>query len=161
MKPSLRILAVSARSERIGYVVVEDGELLFWEGTTAAKDARTAGAYLFSWMQTFRPDIMVSENPETPGRKGSKQIAILRAFAEVADREAPVNLLVRRQKPHANLYEEAKQLAHYFPDIMELVPNKPPIYRKEPYRLIFFEALSLIRDADLIPHEPTEAAIAY
>ncbi len=161
MRSSFRILAVSARSERIGYVVVENDDLLFWEGTTAAKDPYIAAAHLFSWIQMFRPDVVISENPETPGRKSGKQIAILRAFAEVSDREPPVSLLVRRRRLYVNLYEEAKHLARRFPDMKELVPEKPPIWRKEPYRLIFFEALSLIRDAGLLQDEPTELIINY
>lgn len=146
-----RILAVAARTERIGCVIVENGDLIFWEGSAEmAKDAAGAAKQLRAWIHEFQPDVVISENPDVAGRKGGVQIPILRAFVEVGQDEPIVNLVVRRERPHRNVYEEANRLAEEFPDLEGMVPKKPPIWGKEPYNLVFFEALALVRDAGFL-----------
>lgn len=152
MRPgNQRILAVAARTERIGCVIVENGDLIFWEGSTEmAKDAEGAAKQLRVWIQEFQPDVIVSENPAAAGKKSGVQIPILRAFVEVGHDEPIINLVVRRERPYQNVYDQAKRLAEEFPDLEGMVPDKPPIWGKEPYNLVFFEALALVRDAGLL-----------
>lgn len=146
-----RILAVAARTERIGCVVVESGDLVFWEGSAEmAKDAEGAAKQLRAWIHEFQPDVVVSENPDAAGKKSGVQIPILQAFVEVGQDVQAVNLVVRRERPFQNVYDEAKSLAEEFPDLEGMVPEKPPIWGKEPYNLVFFEALALVRDAGLL-----------
>lgn len=146
-----RILAVAARTERIGCVVVESGDLVFWEGSAEmAKDAEGAAKQLRAWIHEFQPDVVVSENPDAAGKKSGVQIPNLRAFVEVGRDEQAINLVVRRKRPFQNVYDEAKRLAEEFPDFEGIVPEKPPIWGKEPYNLVFFEALALMRDAGML-----------
>ena len=146
-----RVLSVAARAERIGCVVLENGELMYWEGSSAAAiDAEAAADRLRRWLRASRSDVLVSEDPVSPGSKHGKQLAILMAFAEVGDEEPVISLQVSRQRPFQNVYEEARHLAEQFPDLAEIVPEKPPIWGKEPYNLVFFEALALVRDGGLL-----------
>jgi hypothetical protein len=146
-----RILAVAARTERIGCVIVENGDLIFWEGSAEmAKDATSAGKQLRAWIREFQPDVVVSENPDAAGKKGGIQIPILKTFVAVGQDESVVNLVVRRKRLFKNVYDEARRLAVEFPDLEGMVPEKPPIWGKEPYNLVFFEALALVRDAGLL-----------
>ncbi len=156
MKPGKqRILAVAARTERIGCVVIENGELSYWIGSAEmAKDADQATKQLRVWVREFQPDVFVSENPDAPGKKSGVQLAILKAFCAIGEDEPIINLVVRRERPCRNVYEEARQLAEAFPELLGIVPQKPPIWKKEPYNLVFFEALALVRDAGLL--QPSE-----
>ncbi len=148
---SQRVLSVATRTERVGCVVMEDGDLMFWQGAAnAGRDPMEAGARLARWVRDYRPDIIVSQDPNAPGRKHGTQVDILRAFARVAGEAVAVNLVVRREHPFENVYVEAQHLAAQFPDLQDMTPEKPPIWRKEPYRLVFFEALALVRDAGLL-----------
>lgn len=146
-----RVLAVAARSGRIGCVVVENGDLIFWQGSQKeAASKEQAVKCLRDWIREFRPDVLVSENPDAAGDKYGEQIPILQGFAEAGQDLPIVNLVVRRERPFDNVYEEAAHLAQQFPDLKDMVPKKPPIWMNEPYRLVFFEALALVRDAGLL-----------
>ena len=152
---SQRILAVTARTERIGCVVVEDGDLVFWQGSASVSGhPEQAGEQLARWIREFRPDIVISQDPDAAGRKRGAQLDVLRTFARVGAEAPVVNLFVRRRQPFANAYLEAQYLASHFPDLEDMVPTKPPIWRKESYSLVFFEALALVRDAGLLKPIP-------
>lgn len=143
-----RLLSVSARSGRIGCVVIEDGDLKFWQGfETSNKVSAEVLEHVKFWMQTYRPDVFISEHPDAAGSKSGKQIEILQALADFGQDQTILNMVVRRTRPFANAYEEAAQLARHFPVLQEIVPKKPPIWSTEPYRLVFFDALALVRDA--------------
>ena len=148
-----RILAVAIRTERIGCVLIEGASLRYWEGSArAAKSPERATEQLCRWIQFCEPDVLVTADPST----SEAQRPILEAFARVGRDASMVNLLIRRRYPCKNIYEEAAALANRFPAFKEIVPEKPPIWRKQPYRLVFFDALALIRDAGLLAPESEE-----
>ncbi len=153
---SQRILAVSVRTERIGCVVLEDGDLLFWQGSSGRTPSK-AGELLNEWITAYRPDIVITENPDTPGKKSGRQVAILTTLYRVANRVSSVfTVTVARRQPFRNVYDEAANLAKQFPELLEILPEPRPIWRKEPYSLVFFEALALVREAGLIDLKPEE-----
>ncbi len=146
-----RILAVAARCGRLGCVVVDEGDLVIWDASRkGAESVENAVATLKAWIDEFRPDVLVTENPDSAGRKRGRQLRILRAFADVGQDAALINVVIRRQRVFDNIYDEARDFADQFPDLAPLIPVRPPIWEKEPYRLIYFEALALIRDAGLL-----------
>lgn len=146
-----RALAVAARSGRLGCVVVDDGNLVIWDTSEKGSNSPDeAAAKLHDWIAEFNPNVLVTENPDAPGRKRGQQLAILKRF-DVIGQELPiVSLLVRRQQSFRNAYEEAADLARQYPDLAAMVPNKPPIWGNEPYNLILFEALVLAREGGLL-----------
>ncbi|MEW9920372.1 hypothetical protein AB2B41_12220 [Marimonas sp. MJW-29] len=105
---------------------------------------------LKDWIAEFAPDVLVTENPDAPGRKRGLQIDILKRFDAIGQELPIINLLVRRRQSFRNAYEEAADLARQFPDLAMMVPAKPPIWGNEPYNLILFEALVLMREAGLL-----------
>ncbi|MCR8551164.1 hypothetical protein M4578_25390 [Salipiger sp. P9] len=146
-----RVLAVAARSGRLGAVVLDSGRLVFWTTSRKASlSSAAAAAKLRDWLAEFQPDVLVTENPDTAGRKKGRQIAILRAFLEVGQDAKLVNLAVRRVRRFENAYAEAASFVARFPDLQQLRPEKPPIWGKEPYTLVCFDALVLIREAGLL-----------
>ena len=152
-----RVLAVAARAGRVGFVVVDNGELIWWEASEKASEekeidnaAAAAAALLREWITTYQPDCLVSENPDSATNKSGKQIPILQALASVGE-DLPIrNRLVQRKQLFANAYIEAKHLAKQFPELKGYLPKKPKIWQSEPYRLVIFEALALAREAELL-----------
>ncbi|MFZ7093733.1 hypothetical protein [Primorskyibacter sp. 2E233] len=152
-----RALAVAVRCGRLGAVLVDDGDLIIWDTSgKGASSVPSALETLHGWIEEFRPDILVTENPDSAGRKLGRQLRILRAFQAAGQEQDILNLVIRRERKFDNAYDEAADFAETFPDIAPLLPMKPPIWGKEPYGLIYFEALALIRDAGLLRHRPAD-----
>lgn len=139
-----RVLAVAARTMHVGCVHLVDGKLADW-GLAYVRTTEEATAKLSNWLEIYKPDCLVTENPETEFRKSGKQIDILKAFVDIG-REAPVlNLVQTRKKTHKNLYLQAASLAKQFPEIASRVPKKPPIWLPGHRNLVFFDALALAK----------------
>ncbi|WP_305971045.1 MULTISPECIES: hypothetical protein [unclassified Mameliella] len=152
-----RILGVAVRCGRLGCVVVDHGDLIIWDGSrSAASSTESAVRKLQCWLDEFRPDVLVTENPDHAGRKRGRQLRILRALVDVGQEAGILNIVIRRQRLYDNVYDEAAAFAEGFPDLAPLLPVQPPIWKKEPYRLIYFEALALIRDAGLLKPNPMQ-----
>ena len=139
-----RVLAIAARTMHVGCVHLVDGKLVDW-GLAYVRTTEEATAKLYEWLDIYKPDCLVSENPETEFKKSGKQIDILKAFVDIG-REAPVlNLVLTRKKTHKNLYLQAASLAEQFPEIASRVPKKPPIWLPGHRNLVFFDALALAK----------------
>ncbi|WP_323768501.1 MULTISPECIES: hypothetical protein [Roseobacteraceae] len=150
-----RILGVAVRSGRLGCVVVDRGELIIWKGSrSAATSTEKAGKKLQRWIGEYRPDVLVTENPNQAGQKRGRQLRILRAFVVIGQEADLLNIVIRRRRLHDNAYDQAAAFAEGFPVLAQLLPEHPPIWKKEAYRLIFFEALALILDAGLLKSDP-------
>ena len=146
-----RVLSVAARTGRIACVVLDDGDLEIWAASEkAASSATEAAKKLRAWLQEFKPDVLISENPDTARKKRGVQIPILKTLASVGEDSGLRNLVVRRERRFRNAYIEAAHFGQKFPDLTHLVPKKPAIWQGEPYNLAFFEALALARDAGFL-----------
>lgn len=162
----LRILAVAAKEGRIGCVVLDNRELVLWEGSEGcAKTPAKAAIKFENWIRDFEPDVIVSEHPKTAKKKGRKLKFILTVFAKIAEDCSAIGLQVERKRPFRNVYEEAKAFADAFPNLRGMVPEEPAIWKgREPYSLVFFEALALVRDAGLLKRfdePPQQAEIGF
>ena len=139
-----RVLAVAARSTYVGCVHLIDGQLADW-GHGEIHSVGEATAKLLSWLDIYKPDVLVTEDPTTEFKKSGKQIPILEAFVEIG-REAPVmNIVMTRKKTHKNLYLQAASLAEHYPEIASRVPKKPPIWLPGHRNLVYFDALALAK----------------
>jgi hypothetical protein len=146
-----RTLSVAVRTGRMACVVLDGGDLVIWAASReAVKTQASAAKKLQRWIKEFRPETIVTENPDSAGQKRGEQIKILKTLACVAEDQPILNMVVRRQKRFRNAYLEAEDLGRQFPDLVHLVPKKPPIWKSEPYNLAWFEALALARDAGLL-----------
>lgn len=140
-------------------MVVDAGDLIIWDTSgRGAKSVQKAVAKLRAWHDEFRPDVLITENPDCAGRKKGRQLRILRAFAEAGQDVEALHLVVRRERRFDNVYDEAVEFGSQFPDLAPFIPAKPPIWGNEAYGLIYFEALALIRDAGLFGSDTRAAA---
>lgn len=146
-----RVLSVAARTGRMACVLFEGSEMVFWATSReAAKTNERAANKLRQWVEEFRPDVLVTENPDCAGQKRGAQLEILKTLITVAEDQPILNVAVRRKKKFKNVYLEAADFGRRFPVISHLVPKKPPIWKGEPYNLACFEALALARDAGIL-----------
>lgn len=154
-----RVLSVAARSGRLGFVLLTGETLASW-GTSekGAKDIDAALERLHSWVVEYDPDVLITEDPERSHNKGKKQRAIMQAFLSVAKDWSLEHHIAIRQAQVTNLYKDAAEVAKAFPELADQVPEKPPIWTAEPYRLVYFEALVLARDAGFIGVTDAEGA---
>ncbi len=139
-----RVMAVAVRMGRLAAVLVVDGKVLAWEMSRAAviQEAKFA-PMLRSWIVKFRPEILVSENPDQAGSKGERSLNCLRVAAHVFEDRAELNMVLCREQTYENRYEEAAALAERYPEISGELPLKPPCWDKEHPKLVLFDALSL------------------
>lgn len=148
------MLSLAARTGRIGCILLDAGRPVFWAASeSASATVETATDKLRDWVGEFEPDVLVSENPDTARRKGSAQKEILAAFCAMGEEMPLLNLVVRRERRFANFYLEIADLARRFPELAHIAPEKPPIWKKEPYWVISFEALALTQDAGVLAQE--------
>ena len=141
-KPS--VLAVAARTMHVGCVHMVDGKLADW-GLAFVRTPEQAIDKLNDWLEIYKPDCLVTENPETAFRKSGKQIPILEAFVEIGRKASVLNLVLTRKKTHKNLYLQAASLAEHYPEIKSRVPKKPPIWLPGHRNLVYFDALALAK----------------
>ena len=144
----LKVLAVAVITGRIGYVLTDRTELLHWGSSTrsAASPARAA-EQLQKWIATFKPDMVVSEDPYRTKHKGGKARRIMEALAEVAERSGLANAAITRRQAFKNKYEEARDLVAKFPLLVPWLPKQPRIWEAEPHSTLYFEALALAMQA--------------
>jgi len=141
-KPS--VLAVAARSTYVGCVHLIDGRLADW-GHGEIHSVEEATAKLHSWLNIYKPDVLVTEDPTTEFKKSGKQIPILEAFVEIGREEPVMNMVLTRKKTHKNLYLHAASLSEHYPEIASRVPKKPPIWLPGHRNLVYFDALALAK----------------
>ena len=101
---------------------------------------------LRAWLELYRPDFAISQNPDAPGRKGAHAVAILLALSRAIQDAAPQELIVTPIKRHRNIFEAAKMLDDLYPGLNKPVPEKPPIWNSEPRSMVYFEALALAHE---------------
>ncbi|WP_421702332.1 hypothetical protein [Aliiroseovarius sp.] len=146
-----RVLAVAVRTKRIACVVFEDGIPVTWDAVGKKhKTPERAAEKLRSWIDEHKPDVLVSENPDTATRKGKRQIAVLKAFQAVGEELPLIHFIVERKRRFDNVYVEAAAFGEQFPDLAGLVPRPIKPWESEGHNVVCFEALALARDAGVI-----------
>ena len=146
-----RVLAVSVRCRGMAAVLLEGGDVLLW--STSRKGTQSTDKALEvirRWVKTYRPDVLVTENPDQAGRKSGRQIRTLRALVDMGSELDILGLVVRRDQSERNVYEQAASFAAMCPELKRVVPQKPAIWKSEPRTVAVFEALGLARSAGLL-----------
>ena len=138
------VLAVAVRTMHVGCVHLVDGKLADW-GLACVHSTEEASAKLSDWLDIYKPDCLVTENPETEFKKSGKQIDIQKAFVDIGRHAQVLNMVLTRKKTHKNLYLQAASLAEQFPEIASRAPKKPPIWLPGHRNLVFFDALALAK----------------
>lgn len=141
---ALRILAVAATSRRIGYVFLIGDELMEWRMATgpASSGVKAADA-LQKLINTFRPEVIVTETLGAKDRKGERARVATAAFQRLAAQNYVLDVAVKRGQRFANKYEEAEALALLYPAIKPWVPSKRKFHDSEPAAIVLFDALAI------------------
>lgn len=148
-----RTLAIAAATGRLGFVYLEDKRLVEWGiSTVAAQSIENATLHTTKWLGTFKPELVVTEAINDKCLKGGHSIALIAAIEHSVQSANVLNATVTRHRAYENKYQEAEALAQDFPELSPRLAEKPAIWRREPRRMIIFEALSMalqVRHEDL------------
>ena len=140
----LKVLAIAVATGRVGYVFLDGRNLIDWQiSKKANKSTKQARAYAQKWIKRFKPDVVVTERTTKPCKKGDHAKSIIAAIAKVAEDTDLLDVSVPRLRAFKNKYEEARELASQFPDLLVRVPKEPRIWQSEPFSTTYFEALAL------------------
>ena len=108
-------------------------------------------------INTFRPDVVVTEKIEDDVRKGQKARGLIAALQRIAAENYVLDVAIARVQRFASKYEEAVSLAQRYPSIRSWLPQKRRLYQSEPHRMVTFEALAL---AHAVLERPTTTMAA-
>ena len=155
---ALRVLAVAATSRRIGYVFLIGNRLMEWRmaGKPARSRIRAAGA-LQELINTFHPNVLITEKLKPSDRKGLRARRITEALQRTAAENYILDVSVRRHSGYANKYEEIDVLVQNYPAIKPWAPRKRKHYENEPPAMVLFDALAI---ADRVLQNPTTTLAA-
>ncbi|MFZ5618503.1 MAG: hypothetical protein ACOZAA_14410 [Pseudomonadota bacterium] len=151
-------MAVAATSRRVGHVFFIGNQLMEWR--TAAAPARSsvkAAGALQELINTFRPDVVVTERLGSRDRKGDRAREITAALQRIAAENYVLDVSVERIQIFDNKYEEADALAALYPAIKPWVPRKRRHFDSEPAAMVLFDALAA---AHVVLQRPTTTLAA-
>lgn len=141
---ALRMLAIAAAHNRLGYVFLIGDRLIDWRISDRAANSTTkAVAWVQRYVGELKPEVIVTEELKTSRKKGNKTIAIIEAVGNLAENKDLLNVMVPHRHDFDNKYDEADALAALYPDLKPWVQRRRWFYDNEPRNTVIFEALSL------------------
>ena len=139
-----RVLAIAILRGRMGMILLHGQDLCDWRSSKVAyQSPDDAVRALRVWVKRCDPGIVISQNPDAPGRKGKRAIAIMQALARAMSDAEYMDILVPRTRRFDNIHEEAAVLTKRFPELAGKYRDKPPIWKTTPRSMIYFEALAM------------------
>lgn len=150
----LKIMALSAISDRIGLVYLRGGHLKDWSSSgTATTSPVAAAGYVQEAINFYSPDVVVTEKLTQRSQKAEGTQKLIHAMARTASENYVLDVTVAHEHPYRNKYEEAAALAKLYPAIAAWLPKKRRYFDWQPRNLVLFEALSL---AHKIAHDSAD-----
>lgn len=141
---SLSFLGFAAAYRRVGVVYFADNDVQFCQmSRKAALDCRYTQSFAQQMIDTFSPDVIVTECFAKARHKGQHTKQVICVLGDVAERNPILNVAVERRQSYQNKYEEATALAKRYPALAAMTPTRR-LYDNEPRSTVIFEALSLI-----------------
>ncbi len=138
------VLSVAASATRLGYVFWIDGEPEMWGlSRQASRSMEDAYEHVHSWIGYLRPQLLITERPNSNSRKGRRTHMMLETIAKAARESSVEWIYVDRVQAYRNKYEEAEELAHKFPAFEKHLPGKRRLWEEEASIMTIFEALAL------------------
>lgn len=140
---ALRVVAIAVASGRMGYVFLVGTELKDWRmvckaATAPANAARTTQ----TWLHKLKPDVVITEHPDTAKAKGSNTQAVIAAVAREAANADTLDMAVPRARVYPNKYAAATALTKRYPELRPWLPHRR-CWENEPRQTVLFEALAL------------------
>lgn len=154
---SQKVLAIAAANGRVGYVFLVGISLRYWQvSDTASRSPEHARRYAKDWIDTLRPDVVVTEKVARGSRKGEQTRKIIAAIAGMAEHELLYDVSVARPRRYKNKYDEATALAERFPELKRFVPPPRRLWDSEHRNTTIFEALTLALEVIELPQDHLE-----
>ncbi len=125
-------------------------------GKPARSRIRAVGA-LQELINTFHPDVLITEKLRPNDRKGLRARNITEALQRAAAENYVLDVSVRRRQRYANKYEEIEVLVKRYPTIKPWAPPKRKYFEDEPPAMVLFDALAI---ADRVLESPTTTLAA-
>lgn len=148
------VLAVAVRADRLGYVLLIDGQPRDWRiSRKACLSPKAARAATDNWIKRFEPTVIVLEAHGKARRKSQKTRSIIRSVRRSARRSSALVSVVERRQHHPNKFSEAAALVDRFPEMSSVVLKRPKLWQREPRNLVYFEALALAVQSGFIEAE--------
>lgn len=139
-----RVLSLAAATGRIGHVFLDKADLQDWKlSRVVANDPEAAARHVRRLIETFRPDVVVTEKIIEESRKGDRARANIMAMAKEAANHQLYDIAVVRARPFKNKYLEAEALTERFPALLSRLPDRRKAWNSEPKQTVIFEALAL------------------
>jgi hypothetical protein len=140
----LKVLAIAVATGRIGYVFFIGDTLRDWGiSRKASKSPALTAAKTQEWINALKPDVVVSEKPETARHKGEHTKQLMNAVKNVASHNYLLDVSVERKRMFKDKFTEASELAKQFPELLPWVPKRRRLWEPEPRNTIYFEAVAL------------------
>lgn len=138
-------MGVAVTSGRIGYVVLSpDFKLIDWGvSRVACQTPETAAAKVLEWIELLYPGAVVTERVGSNARKRGKTLDLMKAVYRSVQDSDVISVTTTKVRHHKDKYREARVLAEEFPELLNLVPNKPACWLNRPKSMILFEALAI------------------
>lgn len=141
---ALRLLSFAVASGRASYVFFIGKQPTDWR---ISDRATKSVAHITTWAKKaiaqLRPDVVVTEKPQSAKHKGGNTKSLIEAIAAIASEHELLDVAVPREQEHENKYEEAKALGLMFPDLLPWVPQPRRFFDNEPRNTVLFEAVAL------------------
>ncbi len=138
-------LTIAVSSGKIGYVYLCEGELFDWGlSSIAARSPEAAKAKVGSWIQTYNPDLIVTEKLTLQTRKSGRTISNLRIIAKLSDTSKAHHVEVEKIQTYPNKFKEADELCRRYPVIEGWKPHARKPWESEAKNTVIFEALALV-----------------
>ena len=141
---ALKLLAIAVATGRIGYVYFIGDALRDWGiSRRASRSPALAAAKAQAWITTLKPDVVVSERPDTARHKGAQSKALMEVISKIAADAPVLDIAVERKRNFRNKYAEATELAKRYPELLPWLPRVRRLWEPEPRNMIYFEAMAL------------------
>lgn len=139
-----RVLAVAVRNNRVGFVLLIDGEPMQWgKSRLAFRGPRAAARILSGWIAKTHAETVIVEDPQTAQRKGRKSKAVMRRLAATAEKSRLEVMIVQRVFKHPNLFLETCAFLERFPVLETVSASERRPWDSEDPNYVYFEALAL------------------
>jgi hypothetical protein len=141
---TVRLLALSVMSGRIGYAVFDGETLKDWSiSRKAARSEEHLRDVLHRWLDDLAPNAVVTEELTPRSKKRGRSVRLLSAIRDCLAERGVLHVRIVRDRPFKTKYVEAAHLVERFPALQPWQPVRTRFYDNEPHSVVIFEAVAL------------------
>jgi len=140
----LRTMSFAVNYNRIGFVYLIGKQPMDWQlSFKAGNTAGHAENKIRQWIEYYQPDVVITENYKTLGRKGERARMLLDVLKRTLAKHDVQHIEMDRVQPYRNLYDQIDDLCDRYPQVQAARPKRRKYYQKEPPYVTIFDALAM------------------